>query len=472
MFKPGVLSSLALLIFFLLFSCKTTINSTGTLSPVAMADPDPILIPADSSHACYALLKNKTTVIQFYRKRKGKSIWFDQQNNLNALSDSLMAFVNRANYYGLVPQDYLLNQPKGELVKNVSANDSLLKIETGLTDAFMSLCADLNSGKNFKGNTLRDSIAISVLTQAIVENRIRQALESREPSVEGYQSLKRALKVLIESVLNDRHIDSLQALGKIQSININLDRWRQEQTIFGSRYVYVNIPSFMLRVVENETTIFSSKIIVGAVRTPTPDITSLIECFTIYPYWHVPRKIAVEEYLPVIQKDTSFISRNNFDVLDKKGKILNAETINWSKYHKNYFPVSLRQREGEENSLGIIKFVFDNPHAVYLHDTNAKRLFSSSRRAFSHGCIRTERAIELAHYLITGRLNQKSEGVQKYIGEKQRHTMNLKTPMPIYIRYFTAEVVDGELLLYDDVYQRDQTSNRAHLTGLRAAIQH
>jgi murein L,D-transpeptidase YcbB/YkuD len=258
---------------------------------------------------------------------------------------------------------------------------------------------------------------------------------------------------------------------KIQSVNVNLDRWRQEKTSFGRRYVYINIPSFMLRVIENDTVIFSSKVIVGAVETPTPDISSVIECFTIYPYWHVPRKIAVEEYLPVIQKDTTFITRNNFEVLDRKGKVLNPDSIDWAKYHKNYFPVVLRQREGEENSLGIIKFVFDNPYAVYVHDTNAKRLFSSSRRAFSHGCIRMERAVELAHYLVNGSLKNKSKVVEKYIKEKQRHTVNLRTPMPIFIRYFTAEVVNNEFLHHKDVYNKDEVWNEVSVTAIQPGSQ-
>jgi L,D-transpeptidase YcbB len=194
---------------------------------------------------------------------------------------------------------------------------------------------------------------------------------------------------------------------------------------------------------------------VGAIESPTPPITSVIECFTIYPYWYVPRKIAAEEYLPVIQKDTSFLTRNNFDVLDRKGRVLNQDSINWLKFHKNYFPVVLRQREGDENSLGIIKFLFDNPYAVYLHDTNAKRLFKSTRRAFSHGCIRMERAIDLAHLLVMGCLKKKSRVVENVLSAKQRQTFNLSVPIPVYIRYFTAEVVEGVFHQYEDIYGRD-----------------
>jgi murein L,D-transpeptidase YcbB/YkuD len=227
----------------------------------------------------------------------------------------------------------------------------------------------------------------------------------------------------------------------------------------------------MLHVVQDDSIVFSSRIIVGTTETPTPQISSIIECFTIYPYWHVPRKIAVEEYLPVIQKDTSFIARNNFDILNRKGKVLNPDSIPWSTYHKNYFPVILRQREGEENSLGIVKFLFDNPYAVYLHDTNAKKLFRNSKRAFSHGCIRMERAIDLAHYLVTGSITKKSGVIEKYIKVRERHTVNLKPLMPVYIRYFTAETVNEKLHLYKDIYGKDRNMNDKAFIAIGSAAE-
>ena len=168
-----------------------------------------------------------------------------------------------------------------------------------------------------------------------------------------------------------------------------------------------------------------SPVVVGAPSTPTPVFSSNIECFTIFPYWYMPRKIAVYEYLRVIKLDTSFLSRNNFDVLDRTGKIQNFKTIDWKKYNENNFPFTLRQREEKENSLGIIKFVFDNPYAVFLHDTNSKKLFKHKVRAYSHGCIRLEKAVEFAHYLIGGkRTSISSRALNKYLGEQKRLTIS------------------------------------------------
>ncbi len=127
------------------------------------------------------------------------------------------------------------------------------------------------------------------------------------------------------------------------------------------------------------------------------------------------------------------------------------DTLNWMSYNKNNFPFTMRQREGDGNSLGLIKFVFDNPYAVYLHDTNAKGLFKNKRRAYSHGCIRMEKSKELATYLIPapGRID-------KILKLRLRQTLNVDRPIPILVRYFTCDSVNGAVNYYDDIYKKDR----------------
>lgn len=143
-------------------------------------------------------------------------------------------------------------------------------------------------------------------------------------------------------------------------------------------------------------------------------------------------------------------------MLDKNGKIVKLSTIDWNKYNANNFPFVLRQREGKENALGIIKFVFDNPYAVYLHDTNAKRLFKNQTRAYSHGCIRLEKAVEFAHYIIGDkRTTLTDHHLDRHLKVKKRVTVSLFKEVPIHIRYFTAEVKNGSLVFYNDLYKTD-----------------
>jgi murein L,D-transpeptidase YcbB/YkuD len=133
---------------------------------------------------------------------------------------------------------------------------------------------------------------------------------------------------------------------------------------------------------------------------------------------------------------------------------LDQSAIEWERYNKSNFPFVLRQREGRDNSLGIIKFSFDNPYAVYLHDTNNKNLFNSDKRAFSHGCIRIEKALELAKFLV--RNEERSGQLDGLVLLKKRQTFEIIPPVPIYVRYFTCEVKQDHLIIYADIYRLDE----------------
>lgn len=213
----------------------------------------------------------------------------------------------------------------------------------------------------------------------------------------------------------------------------------------------------MMKVVDKNEVVLESKVIVGQPDWQTKRITSKIERFTIYPYWHVPRKIAVSEMLPLIQGDTGYINRNNLDVLDRNGKLLDPATLKWKTFHEDYFPVILRQREGSDNSLGVIKFQFKNPYAIYLHDTNAKGLFRKDERALSHGCVRVEKARDLALYLVKDdSILCTPDDLVQYLEIKHRMEINIVNPIPVFIRYFTAEASADTLLIYKDIYEMDK----------------
>src|SRR5690606_35560625 len=123
---------------------------------------------------------------------------------------------------------------------------------------------------------------------------------------------------------------------------------------------------------------------------------------------------------PAIKKDISFIPRNNLDVLDRNGNVLRYDTLPWDTYNQRNFPVFLRQREGTHNALGVVKFQFDNPYSVLLHDTNAKGLFRYENRARSHGCIRMEKAVQFAHYLAENYTRYSSKQISGYLRSEER----------------------------------------------------
>ncbi|HEX6891592.1 MAG TPA: L,D-transpeptidase family protein, partial [Chryseolinea sp.] len=429
---------------------------------VAVKPIKPIALPRDPSDSLYKRLVDCPSVVHFYRERNFSTAWFDSLRHPTAKADSMMSIIRNARYFGLLPGRYHLNEL--DQLKDSRKSPYPERTEVLLTDAFLRLANDLRRGVSMVHEGA-DSVSVDLLHSALREGEIVSALNSVEPGYSQYKALKHAIQEILDStnastkgrILSGEISDVEPTMKMLQAVEVNLERWRVEKHFMeAGRYVRINIPSFMLHVMSDGKPVLESRIIVGTQETPTPAFNSMVECFTLYPYWYVPRKISVEEFLPIIQHDTSFVTRNNFDVLDRQGRVLRADSIDWMTFNKNNFPVSLRQREGEGNSLGIIKFVFDNPYAVFLHDTNAKALFKRQVRMFSHGCIRMEKAFEMAHYLLTNDPSKRSAALDKYLAKQERRTVNLPSPVPIYIHYFTCEVVNGRLYRYEDVYDRDE----------------
>ena len=245
--------------------------------------------------------------------------------------------------------------------------------------------------------------------------------------------------------------------GKIiKQICMSMERWRWENK-FPDKYAFINIPAFWLTVFEKDTVVMQSAIVCGKPQNQTPILKSKIDYMLIYPYWNVPVSIATKEILPAVQRDTSYLRRKNFEVLGAKDAVLDYTKIPWKNYSKNYLPVRFRQRIGEENSLGIVKFNFNNPFGVYLHDTNTKRYFKTSNRSQSHGCIRLENFIDFADFLIRDdSVHYTHDSLQLYFSKHEQRKIRLKKPLPIYTRYYTAHADSTGLKLYIDVYKKDE----------------
>ena len=242
----------------------------------------------------------------------------------------------------------------------------------------------------------------------------------------------------------------------IKQICMAMERWRWESP-FPERYAFINIPAFWLTVYEKDTVVMQSAIVCGKPENQTPILKSKIDHMLIYPYWNVPVSIATKEILPAVQRDTTYIRRKNFEVLGAGNKVLDYTKIPWRRYTKDYLPVRFRQRIGEENSLGVVKFNFNNPYGVYLHDTNSKRYFKTSSRAQSHGCIRLEQFTEFADFLIRDdSLHYTHDSLQVYFAKQEQRKIKLKKPLPIYTRYYTAQADSTGLKLYIDVYRKDE----------------
>lgn len=249
----------------------------------------------------------------------------------------------------------------------------------------------------------------------------------------------------------------------IREIEMNMERWRLYKEPSDKRYVWVNIPKFEMRVIEEDTLVMKSRVITGARKTPTPLLKSTVGFFIIYPYWTVPFSIATKEILPILKWDTAYLRKKNFEVLDGNNRVVDASKIKWKKYSKTYFPWKLRQRIGDDNSLGILKFNFHNKYGVYMHDTDNRKLFNREMRALSHGCVRLEKFIDFATFLIReDSVKYPVDSLMSDLEKPKQKYVYVKKPPVIYINYFTVEVDENNAIcFFIDVYGRDEKMRKA-----------
>ena len=227
---------------------------------------------------------------------------------------------------------------------------------------------------------------------------------------------------------------SVSAADRARQIAVNMERWRWMPEDLGARYIIVNIAAFRLDVIENGRSVLSMRTVVGKEYTRTPFFAARITDVIVNPWWNVPDSIAAKELWPKQQRDPSYFEREHMVVT--KGRI--------------------RQRPGPWNALGRLKFNMPNPYDVYLHDTPAKTLFERPFRAFSHGCIRLERPLDLALVLLGDQPQWTAEAIEGDIAQGRERSIRLTTPQPVYVLYWTAWVGDdGHMEFHRDHYDRD-----------------
>ncbi len=241
-----------------------------------------------------------------------------------------------------------------------------------------------------------------------------------------------------------------------KKIIANLERWRWRED-WSSDYVFVNIPSYKMQVYKGEKQVREHKVVVGKFKNQTPEIIDTLEYIIAYPYWNVPRKISVKEILGKAQKDSTYLTRNNYEVFDYARKTIEPTSVNWNEVNENNFKYLIRQKGGNSNALGLVKFIFPNKRAIYFHDTPSKRYFKREYRAYSHGCIRVEKALDLADYLLRSDNNKYTiDSVHEYIKKKKQKPIELNNKLPVFIYYTTASADNlGNITFYNDIYKID-----------------
>ena len=285
--------------------------------------------------------------------------------------------------------------------------------------------------------------------------------EGTEQAVKNFQ---RRHNLSVNGMVNKETLAALNVSADIRARQIarNLERWRRLPKDLGNRYIAVNVPDFMLEVVENDHPVMDMKVVVGKImqERTTPTFSAPMKYVVLNPYWNVPKNIAQKELLPLSRKNSQYLARNNFTVrripVGEK-QVPDPNAADGSMVSVKTYEYSLRQGPGPKNALGRVKFMFPNDHSVYLHDTPSKDLFNRTVRAFSHGCIRIEKPIDLAEYLLQGTPKGSRNAIQATLKRNKEQTVWLPEPVPVHIQYWTAWVEDdGSLQFRHDIYGYDR----------------
>lgn len=411
-------------------------------------------------------------VKRFYALAETPYPWMLRPDLLRQLSQLFL----HAGTHGLVPQAF----PIGYL-------DSLANGSLPLYNGADSLAADYRTTRAalcyFKALATGEA-PVSILYKGLNPSSTCLDVPGLLASFVKQQSLTPLLSIVEpHAVLNKVLCDTLQSLvtiwqdtttatdsirstqkliGRINALSqaINTVRWLR--CLLDKQCILVNIPAATLQYYDQGQLLLTSKVIVGKPSTPTGTLTSMVTEVILYPYWTVPARIASRELLPLIKRNPGYLEANGYQVISN-GKIIDAASIDWKRYSSTYFPFTLRQSTGCDNSLGIIKLDFYSPYGLYLHDTPWKVLFNAPKRFLSHGCVRVDKINELARLILKSDSLAFNDIIRKGDSLNSQPTpMRLSVPVPVVIVYETAwPDLYGTVRFFDDVYRRNRQAINA-----------
>ncbi|HMB89332.1 MAG TPA: L,D-transpeptidase family protein [Rhodothermales bacterium] len=252
---------------------------------------------------------------------------------------------------------------------------------------------------------------------------------------------------------------------RIRQIEFNMERWRWLPDDLGDRYVLVNVPGFRVYAYDDGAVAESMNVVVGKsyAGRQTPIFTDEMEHLIFSPYWNIPPSIANDEILPNARGNRNYLTSNNYQIVSHYGpgaEVYDPYTTSLSGVVSG--ELRLREKPGPSNALGLVKFMFPNPLAIYLHDTPADHLFNKTERDYSHGCIRVERPVDMAVYALAGKPAWDRARIEEAMHNGEWQQVDLEQHIPVYILYFTAFADDGgSVQFYDDIYGHDEALETA-----------
>ena len=347
------------------------------------------------------------------------------------LARELLMAINESFSAGLNPSDYQADA----LAKAIDRNKKA-EIDPIARTAFAALVRDLRDGRAPQSARLewdiKDGDAAArpteaVMQEALISGDIAGSLAALEPDHPDYMALKAALAATPGNQAE-----------RIARLRANLDRWRWLPRSLGTRYILVNVPAYKLKLMDGGALKSEHRIIVGQQKTSTPQLSATVQGVIFNPSWYVPQSIMKEGLGSLIRSNPAGARAKGYDWTVSGGTIY------------------ARQLPGPTNALGYVKLDMPNPHAIFIHDTPAKHLFDREVRTFSHGCIRTDKAMFLAGMLSGYYAGKTPQEIGDIVRSGKTTKIPVREPFPIYIGYFTAAPeADGTVAFHDDIYGRD-----------------
>ena len=269
-------------------------------------------------------------------------------------------------------------------------------------------------------------------TSQLFDAQLEGAIKTYQAS-HGYK----ATGLITKDLVNDLNIS---ALARVQQLLINMQRMRWMPTHPDGVLIVVNIPEFEVYVDSGKSILFQMDVVVGRDGHNTTMFSGNLNQIVFSPYWNIPPSIVKKEVIPGLRRDKNYLKKRNMEITGKEGGL-----------------PAIRQRPGERNALGKVKFLFPNSFNIYMHDTPEKGFFNRSERDLSHGCIRLSDAPKMAYYLLRNSSEWPPKKINTAMNSGKEQFVRLKDPVPVIITYYTAWVDNkGGLHFADDIYGHDK----------------
>lgn len=387
---------------------------------------------------------DSTMVKEFYSANHHKLYWFATPQNTKRAAD-WFSYIDMADSLGLISDKVKSFQIELALTNSKLIDSThLMEVDaliTGQVLSYIKMYQQSNITFQYDAISVsQDKHYVNLLLKSPTNEPIAEFISKLECADPEYLKLKQYLKdsVATTDVLKVKIVTLAMNYRKYIAINRK------------SEYILVNIATNEAVYYKDGKIALTMRVVVGRKANPTPTIASYITGVVTFPYWNVPRSIAMKEILPKAKLSPKYLEEHQYEVVDSKGELVDDSLQKWSKYNADYFPYFFRQATGDENALGVLKFDLQDPFHIYLHDTSNPGAFAKSSRFLSHGCVRLEKPFELASLILPGKIDMdKLKSGDKNIKPK---TLHLTHKLPTFIIYLPLKIVDDKVQFVEDEY--------------------